>query len=414
MQENFFDNKNVGSRPLADRMRPDRLQNFVGQKHLIAPNTVLYNAIKNGKLGSCIFYGPSGCGKTTLARIVASYSNSVFVQLNAVSSGVADAKKIIEDAKNNLQLYGKKTYLMLDECHRWNKAQSDSVLAAIEDGTLYFIGCTTENPNIAMTKAIVSRCKIFELLPLTQADILQSLNLCLNNFDMFDGMVVSADEDALKHIAWACSGDLRIAFGALELAVLTSPISQDGSVCVQLKTAEQAISKKSLSIDQTNYYDMLSAFCKSLRGSASDAALYWAFRLMQSGCDPMLVLRRLVVHASEDVGMADSNAFVIATNAMLAYERLGYDQGSIPLAHAIIYVAKAPKSNAVIIAKDSVLQDVQDYGTTKVPFYLRDKHYKSTLDDGSKYLYPHDYPNSQVEQEYMPDELRGRVYYQEK
>lgn len=411
MEDLFSMAMNNKSKPLAERMRPTGLDDFVGQSHIVGNGCLLRRAISADKLGSCIFYGPPGTGKTTLANIIANTTKSKFVQLNAVSSGVADAKKVIEDAKNNLEMYGKKTILMLDECHRWNKAQSDCVLAAIEQGYIVFIGSTTENPYVSMTKAIVSRCRIFEFRKLSDEDIAEFLSKALK--DKNDGLGifdVDMDKEALSHIVWAADGDLRTALNALELAVLTTPQNKDGKIYIDVNIAEQSIQKKALSVDESEYYDMLSAFCKSLRGSDSDAALYWAERLISAGCDPLLIARRLVVHSSEDVGMADPQALVIATSAIVAYEHLGLPEGKIPLYNAIIYVAEASKSNSVVTALSRAEELVRIHKDDNVPMYLRDRNYKSEKIVG--YKYPHDF-GGYVEQQYLPDSLKDAKIYEQ-
>ena len=411
MEDLFSMAMNNKSKPLAERMRPTGLDDFVGQSHIVGNGCLLRRAISADKLGSCIFYGPPGTGKTTLANIIANTTKSKFVQLNAVSSGVADAKKVIEDAKNNLEMYGKKTILMLDECHRWNKAQSDCVLAAIEQGYIVFIGSTTENPYVSMTKAIVSRCRIFEFRKLSDEDIAEFLSKALKDKDdglgIFD---VDMDKEALSHIVWAADGDLRTALNALELAVLTTPQNKDGKIYIDVNIAEQSIQKKALFVDESEYYDMLSAFCKSLRGSDSDAALYWAERLISAGCDPLLIARRLVVHSSEDVGMADPRALVIATSAIVAYEHLGLPEGKIPLYNAIIYVAEASKSNSVVTALSRAEELVRIHKDDNVPMYLRDRNYKSEKIVG--YKYPHDF-GGYVEQQYLPDSLKDAKIYEQ-
>lgn len=398
-------------RPLADRMRPITLTDFVGQQHIIGQNSLLSRAIRADKLGSCIFYGPAGTGKTSLASIIANSSQAIFEKLNAVSSGISEAKAVIDRAKENKKLYAKRTYLILDECHRWNKAQSDSVLAAIEDGTIVFIGCTTENPYYAMTRAIISRCRIFELVALQEQDILLGLRRALQDPKGFANLSILIDDKALNHIAWAAGGDLRSAYNALELAVLTTPSDEQGQISIDLETATQSIQKKALSIDETIFYDMCSAFCKSLRGSDPDAALFWAFRMIDAGCDPLIIYRRLIVHSSEDVGIADSNAFILATNSMLAYQQIGMPEGRIILAHAIIYVATTKKSNSVINAIDQVTQDIKDFANATVPYHIGDRSYPKPLDDHSQYIYPHTHPSGAINQQYLPNELVGKKYF---
>ena len=375
----------------------------------LSENSFLRRAIKSGKLGSCIFYGPPGTGKTTLAQIVANLTNSFFVKLNAVSSGVSDAKEVIEKAKHNFELYGKRTYLILDECHRWSKAQSDSVLEAIEKGSIVFIGTTTENPYISLTKAIVSRCQIFEFKPLSTVDITSILKSALSNSEKGLGNIaIQVDTDALNHFALSCGGDVRTALNNLELSVLSTGYSDDKVIHINLEIAEQCTQKKAMSIDETQYYDMLSAFCKSLRGSDVEAALYWANRLMNSGVEPLTIARRLTAHASEDVGMADSNALTMAINAIIALEKLGVPEGLIPLTHAIIYVCEAPKSNAVIVAKGMAEEDAKKYPNLPVPNHL--KNNKLTGGTPEKYKYPHAF-GGYVKQQYMPNELKDEVYY---
>ncbi|MBR2479943.1 MAG: AAA family ATPase, partial [Clostridia bacterium] len=280
--------------PLSERMRCSRLEDFIGQKHLISKGSLLTRAIQADRLGSCIFYGPPGTGKTTLANIIAESTGAAYAYLNAVSSGVADAKKVIDDAKNRLSLYGKRTYLLLDECHRWSKAQSDCVLSAIEKGEIIFIGSTTENPYVTMTKAIVSRCRIFEFKPLTQEDVKEGMLRALNNTEKGLGNYrAKVTPEALNHISWISNGDMRNALNALELAVITTAPNAQGEIIVDLSVAEEVAQRRALSVDESLYYDILSAFCKSLRGSDPDAAVYYAMRLLNAGCDPLLVCHRL-------------------------------------------------------------------------------------------------------------------------
>jgi putative ATPase len=401
-------------KPLAERMRANNLNDFIGQKHIVAEGSLLRRAIALDRLGSCIFYGPPGTGKTTLANIIASTTHGEFIKLNAVQAGVADVKKAVQQAEDNLKMYGKRTYLMLDECHRFNKTQSDSLLPAIEQGTIIFIGSTTENPYAAMTPAIVSRCRIFEFKHLSSQDIKGAIYKALK--DKHRGLgeyAAEVDEDAVDHIAITCGGDLRTAYNALELAVLTTPPDENGKIHVKLSDAEQSIQRKALSYNEDTYYDYLSAFCKSLRGSDSNAALYYAMRLIEGGCDPMLVARRLVVHSSEDVGMADPNALVVASSAMYVLEKTGYPEGLIPLSNAIVYVCEAPKSNAVVEAFHAAQRDAREIRDDEgVPAYLKDNSYgdKKAKAESAKYKYPHDY-GGYVEQQYLPDSLKDKVYY---
>ncbi|MEG1751537.1 MAG: replication-associated recombination protein A [Clostridia bacterium] len=396
--------------PLAQKMRPQSLEDFVGQEHIVGKNCLLRRSIAIDRVESCIFYGPPGTGKTTLANIIAKTLNGEFISMNAVSSGVADAKLVIEKARTTKSMFGTQTYLLLDECHRWNKSQSDCVLSAIEDGSIIFIGSTTENPFTNMTRAIVSRCRVFEFKPLLNSDIIKALKRTLTNKDMGLGnLQVKCEDDALQHIAWASGGDLRMAIGALELAVYTTDVKNDGTIYINKATAEQSIQKKALSIDETMFYDILSAFCKSLRGSDSDAALYYSQRLILAGCDPLLIARRVIAHASEDVGMADSNALLIALNAYIAIEKMGIAEAQIPLSHAIIYVCEAEKSNSVYKALTLAKSDAENIKDDNVPFYL--KNHPSTNDTKkTKYKYPHDY-GGYVKQQYLPDSLKNKIYY---
>ena len=403
----YANQQNDGLKPLAERMRPQTLNEFIGQEHIVGEGSLLRRAIAADRLGSCIFYGPPGTGKTTLANIIAKNTNSHFEILNAVSSGVADAKRVIEEAKNRLMMYGKKTYLLLDECHRWNKAQSDSVLSAIEQGYIVFIGSTTENPYVSMTKAIVSRCRLFEFHSLTDKDVLKALNRAINDKRGLFDMNVVAEEGALEHLAWASGGDVRTALNALELAAVTTSASADGAIHITKEIAAQSIQKRVLSISDDNYYDMLSAFCKSLRGSDSNAGLYWAMRLIDAGCDPLLIFRRIIAHSAEDVGMANPNALVVATSALTAYEKIGMPEGTLPLAEAIICVCESEKSNSVVIARDEAERAVQTVKKEAVPMYLRDVNYKQEKISG--YKYPHDY-GGYVEQQYLPDDLKDAKF----
>ncbi len=400
-------------KPLAERMRPQSLREFLGQSHVCEENSLLRRAISLDRVGSCIFWGPPGTGKTTLANIIANSTSGNFVKLNAVSSGVADVKKAVEEASNSLKMYGKKTYLLLDECHRFSKTQSDSLLPAIESGTIIFIGSTTENPYASMTPAIVSRCRVFEFKRLDNETVKKALNRAINDKKRGYGQLdVEVDEEALEHIASMSAGDMRTAYNALELAVLTTQGDENGRIRVTLKDAEQSIQRKALSYDENSYYDMLSAFCKSLRGSDSDAALYYAHRLIEGGCDPLLLARRLVVHSAEDVGMADPNAMVVATSALTAFMNIGYPEGLIPLSQAIIYVCEAPKSNSVIVAMSEAQKEARSVKDDTVPAHLRNSVFADSdaKSRSRQYKYPHDF-GGYVEQQYLPDSLKGSVFY---
>ena len=417
MSFDLFDlNENENTaKPLAERMRANNLNDFIGQSHIVAEGSLLRRAISLDRLGSCIFWGPPGTGKTTLANIIAQTTHGEFIKLNAVQAGVADVKKAVEQARNNLKMYGRRTYLMLDECHRFNKTQSDSLLPAIEQGTIIFIGSTTENPFASMTPAIVSRCRVFEFKRLSFEDIKGAIEKALKDKRRGLGTYnVQIEPEATDHIARVAGGELRTAYNALELAVLTTPPQSDGSIKVALSDAEQSIQKKALAYNEDAFYDYLSAFCKSLRGSDANAALYYAMRLIEGGCDPMTVARRLVIHSSEDVGMADPNALVVATSAMYALEKTGYPEGIIPLSNAIIYVCEAPKSNTVIQAFDAAKRDATEVRDDDgVPPYLKDNTFgdKQTKAQSGKYKYPHDYAGGYVEQQYLPDKLKDKIYY---
>jgi len=396
--------------PLAERMRPKSFEDFVGQEHIVGKDTLLYRAIKYGTLGSCIFFGPPGTGKTTLGNIIAKTLRANYVKLNAVTSGVADAKAVVERAKTDKAMLGKDTYLILDECHRWNKAQSDCVLGAIENGDIYLIGTTTENPYTSMTRAIVSRCRIFEFKPLTSNNIVSALKKAtLDKENGLGNLNVKIDEEAFEYLAFASAGDLRNALNSLELAVMTTPAGKDKMIHITKLIAEQSTDRKALSIDENMYYDILSAFCKSLRGSDVEGALFYSQKLINAGCDPMIIARRLVAHSSEDVGMADSNALLLSTSAMYALEKMGVPEGLIPLSHAIIYVCEAEKSNSVITALNMAREDALNYSENKVPNHLKN-HPSTNYDGHGKYKYPHDF-GGYVEQQYMPDSLKGRIYY---
>ena len=400
--------------PLADRMRPRTLEDFIGQTQILGRGKLLRRAIEADRLTSSIFWGPPGCGKTTLASIIAEGTQAAFVKLNAVTSGVADVREVLKEAQERLSLYGQSTYLLLDECHRWSKAQSDSILPAIEQGVIRFIGSTTENPMIAMTPAIVSRCRLFHFEPLSAEEVKCAvLNAIADPVNGYGGQDVVIEDDALDHIAQVANGDVRSALNALELAVLTTPMEADGSVHITLEVAEESIQTRVLQLDESTFYDMLSAFCKSLRGSDSDAALAWFARMIRADVDPRTIVRRVIVHASEDVGLANPTAMLQAVAAMQALESVGMPEARLSIAQAIIAVCESPKSNSVCVAIERAAEDAERGGYQPVPAHLRDTHYRGAdaLGSGAGYKYAHDYPGHYVAQQYAPLEAQGMPYY---
>ena len=412
--DDLFSTLDRSRAPLADRMRPRTLDEFLGQGHIVGAGRLLRRAIEADRMTSSIFYGPPGCGKTTLASIIAGTTQSAFEQLNAVTSGVADVRAVIKEAENRRKLYGQATYLLLDECHRGSKSQSDSILPAIEKGIVRFIGSTTENPLVSMTPAIVSRCRIFEFRPLSMEDVITAMQRALADPERgLGGERIEMTQEAMAHIARIANGDVRSALGALELAALSTPPDADGVIRITLSVAEESIQKPVIRCDESLYYDMLSAFCKSLRGSDSDAALAWFARLNYAGVDPRLIVRRIIAHASEDVGMANPTAMLTAVAAGQALELVGMPEAKLPIAQAIIAVCESPKSNSVSVAIEAAMADAEKGGFGAVPVHLRDTHYAGheRLGSGANYKYPHDYPGHYVRQEYMPPEVRGRKYY---
>lgn len=414
-QQDLFSAARKNAAPLADRMRPRTLDEFIGQQHIVGPGRLLRRAIEMDRLQSSIFFGPPGCGKTTLASVIANATGAAFEKLNAVTAGVKDVREIIAQAEDRLSLYGKSTYLLLDECHRWNKAQSDSILPALEKGTLRFIGSTTENPMISMTGAIVSRCRVFQFYPLSTKDIESAVRQAL--FDSERGLGkyhAELSPEAMEHICRMANGDCRTALNALELAVLTTAPDTDGVIRITQEIAAESVQQKVIALDEQLYYDMLSAFCKSLRGSDADAALAWFARLIYAGMDPRIIARRLIAHASEDIGMANPQAMVQAVSAATALEHIGMPEARLPLTQAILYLCESPKSNAVVMAVDAAMADAASTFDEPVPVHLRDTSYSGakTLGAGKGYKYPHDFPGHYVEQDYLPPSLKNKRYYQ--
>ncbi len=398
--------------PLADRMRPRTLEEFVGQDELVGEGRLLRRAIMADKLQSSIFWGPPGSGKTSLAHIIAGMTGSEFVKLNAVTSGVADVRKVLKEAEERRIRIGKATYLLLDECHRWSKAQSDSILPAIESGLIRFIGSTTENPMISMTPAIVSRCRIFAFKPLTADDILAALARALQDKERGYGRYrVECGEGALRYIAHMSNGDVRTALSALELAFLTTAEDAQGVKHISLSAAQESVQKPVLKFDESMYYDMISAFIKSMRGSDPDAALLWFSRMIYAGVDPRIIVRRIIVHASEDVGLADPVAMLQAHAAWNALESVGMPEARIPIAQAILAICMAEKSNSVVTALAQAQEDAENGDYQAVPAPLRDQSYVPANEKNFDYRYPHEFPEHFVKQNYMPKGFENRVYY---
>ncbi|MHB9144417.1 MAG: AAA family ATPase [Symbiobacteriia bacterium] len=403
--------------PLAARMRPRTLDEVVGQQAIVGPGKLLRRAIEADQISSIILYGPPGTGKTTLAKVVAGATRRHFEQLNAVSSGVAELRKLIDDARQRQGMYGKGTILFVDEIHRWSKSQQDALLPHVEEGLITLIGATTENPYFEVNPALVSRSRVFRLEPLSDADVATLLRQALTDQERgLGGTPAELEPDAAFHLVRVAGGDARAALNALELAVKTTPPGPDGLRHITLTVAEESIQKRAIRYDKggDNHYDTISAFIKSMRGSDPDAALYWLARMIYGGEDPLFIARRIVICAAEDVGLADPQALVVAGTAMLAVERLGLPEGRIPLAEAAVYVATAPKSNAAYLGIDAALAAVEQQAIAGVPVHLRSASYKGAkeLGHGAGYKYAHDFPGHFVPQQYLPDELAGQRFYE--
>ena len=403
--------------PLASRMRPSTLEEVVGQQHIIGKDKLLYRAIKADKFKSIIFYGPPGTGKTTLAKVIANTTKGEFTQLNATVSGKKDMEEVVNKAKENFGMYGRKTILFVDEIHRFNKSQQDYLLPFVEDGTVVLIGATTENPYFEVNRALISRSAIFELKPLTKEDVKTLIVRAVTDTEKGMGAYNAViDDEAASFLADVSNGDARAALNAVELGVLTTEPADDGRIHIDVNTASECIQKRNVGYDKDgdNHYDTISAFIKSMRGSDPQAAVYYLARMLYAGESVTFIARRIMICAAEDVGNADPRALQVAVSAAEAVHQLGMPEARIPLAQAAIYVASAPKSNAAIMAIDKALEVVKGQRTYDIPSYLKDAHYSSAkeLNHGVGYKYAHNYDKHYVKQQYLPDEIKDMIFYE--
>jgi len=401
--------------PLAVRIRPRTLEEFVGQEEIVGPGKLLRRAIEADQLSSIILWGPPGSGKTSLANVIANTTQSYFTGISAVLAGVKEIRELIAEARNRRSMYGRRTILLIDEIHHFNKAQQDALLPHVEDGTIILIGITTENPYFEVISPLVSRSRVFQLKPLSDSEMETVLRSALADPERGYGKLsVEVDEEALAHLVRVAGGDARVALNALELAVETTPPDSNGAIHIDLEVAQDSIQKRALLYDKDGdaHYDTISAFIKSLRGSDPDAALYWLAKMIYAGEDPEFIARRMIIFASEDVGNADPQALVVATSAAQALEWVGLPEAQYNLAQAAIYLATAPKSNSTG-AYFQALADVEEEGEIEVPDHLKDAHRDAkAFGHGEGYKYPHSYPGHYVKQQYLPDRLQGKRYYE--
>jgi putative ATPase len=408
--------------PLAARMRARNLDEFVGQDEIVGPGRLLRRAITADQLSSMLFWGPPGCGKTTLAMIVARTTQSRFETISAVLAGVPELRRLLKEAQDQRALYGHRTILLIDEIHRWNKAQQDALLPHVEDGTLTLIGATTENPYFEVIAPLISRSRVFQFKPLGDSDVEALLRRALADPDRGLGRIPArVDDDALAHLVRIAGGDARNALNALELAVTTTPVNKAGQVHISLDVAQESIQHRAVRYDKggDEHYDTISAFIKSVRGSSPDAALYWLAKMVYAGEDPRFILRRLYILAAEDIGLADPQAVVVVDACARAFEWVGMPEGQFHLSLATLYLSTAPKSNSTG-AYWGALQHIQERGPGPVPIHLADKadrfrgelgqHYKETIGEHEEYKYPHAHPGHWVEQRYLPEGVEGEWY----
>ena len=402
--------------PLAFRMRPRTLDEYVGQEHVLGKDKVLYRTIKADRLSSIILFGPPGCGKTSLARVISETTKYKFYKINAVTAGVADIKRVIEETKNFMLNPAGKSILFIDEIHRFNKLQQDALLPYVENGTIILIGATTENPYFEVNKALISRSMVIKLEPLTEENILQILKNALERKDGLGEYKIKIEEETLKKLALISNGDVRTALNGLEIATLTTAISEDGYIHLTDDVIKNSVQERKAVFDKNgdSHYDNISAFIKSMRGSDPDAAVFYLARALNGGEDPMFIARRIVICASEDVGMANPDALVVANSAMQAVHMIGMPEARILLSEAAVYVARSPKSNASYMAINKALEDVKNKDTGEIPMHIRNAPIEGMKNLGyhEGYKYPHDYPGHYVEQQYLPDKMVGTKYYE--
>ncbi len=402
--------------PLADRMRPRTIEEFVGQDHLLGSGKILRQAIESDHIPSMILWGPPGSGKTTLAMLIASMTRARFIAFSAVLSGVKEIKEVIQEAQEEWKYQGRRTILFVDEIHRFNKAQQDAFLPHVEKGTIILIGATTENPSFEVVSPLLSRAKVFTLRALNEEEIELLLNRALKDAERGLGEYRTEMEvEVIKRISRMVNGDARIGLNTLEMIVMTAPPDENGVRQITIENLEEVLQRKTFLYDQSGeeHYNLISAFHKSLRGSDPDAALYWLGRMLEAGEDPLYIARRMIRFASEDVGNADPQALVVSVSAMQAFHFIGLPEGNLPLAQAAVYLATAPKSNSIYTAYQKVQKDVREMENLPVPLHLRNPvtSLMKDLGYGKDYKYPHDYPDHFVEEEYLPENLRGKIYY---
>ncbi len=401
--------------PLAFRMRPKTLDEYVGQEHVLGKDKILYRTIKADRLSSIILFGPPGCGKTSLARVISETTKYKFYKINAVTSGVADIKKVIEETKNFMLNPSGKSILFIDEIHRFNKLQQDALLPFVENGTIILIGATTENPYFEVNKALISRSMVIKLEPLTEDNIFTILKNSLERKDGLGEYNIEISDETLKKLSVIANGDVRTALNGLEIAVLTTNMDADGYIHITDDIIKNSVQDRKAIFDKNgdSHYDNISAFIKSMRGSDPDAAVFYLARALNGGEDPMFLARRIVICASEDVGMANPNALVVANSAMQAVHMIGMPEARILLSEAAIYVATSKKSNASYMAINMALDDVKNKDTGEIPMHIRNAPIEKMKELGYSegYLYPHNFPGHYVEQQYLPDEMVGTKYY---